>query len=90
MVCISFAEKLRARYHNTSLEMLRFIYGDLNPIRVEELKTACRSDVSTSLRQWQASLVDLLPSHRISLDVIMTHTVGAMYVQMYMKKQVAW
>ncbi len=34
------------RYTSVTLNMLKFIYGDLNPQRIQELKAACRQEVS--------------------------------------------
>lgn len=37
------------RYSSVTLSMLRFIYGDLTPEKISELKAACRKEVSPYL-----------------------------------------
>ena len=36
------------RFTSATLNMLKFIYGDLTPTRISELKAACRQEVVTS------------------------------------------
>ena len=40
------------RYTSVTLNMLKFIYGDINQQRLQELKEACRKEVTVTVHCW--------------------------------------